>query len=78
MIRGYSMDIYVGMFVAELGGAIVGVGFFLMAFLIYYSKLREPAGAFIGLRTTQYIVLVGLASILLGFCYMLTVNFLTK
>jgi hypothetical protein len=60
------------------GACTAALGFAAMVSVMIYSKRFEPAGSLIVLRTTMYIVLAGLAMMILGFSYMVVTGFLTE
>lgn len=60
------------------GAYTVIAGFIAMLVVMGIAKRFETAGSLIVLRTTTYIVVAGLAMMLLGFSYMFVTAFLTK
>jgi hypothetical protein len=64
---------------AVIYGAITVItGFAAMVAIMKIAKSFETAGSLIVLGTARYIVLTGLAMMLLGVSYMLVIAFLTK
>lgn len=56
------------------GAWITGLGFIATLCVMFAAKRFEPAGALIVLRTTTYIVIAGLAMMLLGVSFMVALG----
>ncbi len=59
-----------GIYMVEWGFFIVVLGFAVMIGVMKYSKKYEPAGSLIVLKTSTYVVIAGLAMMILGLAYM--------
>ena len=67
-----------GIYTVNWGLSVAVLGFVMMIGVMIYSKKYEPAGSLIVLRTSTYVVIAGLAMMILGLAYMMAKALLTR